>query len=358
MNSKRIQNFWLSTRDRQLRSLARTAITSQGLTPLDIKPEALFGGGDQGAAMARERGSVLLVDLAVEATTPYRAAEALRMVLALPWQPRVLAIAGTERTVWANESAWAKRLTGHAMLPRPSVSSARFLSSLLAELALGDVDTRRLENHLRALVGTALDEAPEAMIRRLTGDSSHALAAALVAGGNVGDRRYHLKKYPECMVGKDAVSWMSRRYGVGRKDAVLLGDALMRTGHVHHVVKEQPFADAEFFYRVAPQGKFDALPLDSVLAFLRTAEGLIADRAWRGINFSQCMVGTDAVEALSSHFRLTRAEACVLGQSLLDLGLLRHVADAHPFADANLFYDLHPGSPTREPARLIEEINP
>jgi len=30
----------------------------------------------------------------------------------------------------------------------------------------------------------------------------------------------------------------------------------------------------------------------------------------------------------------------VLGQTLLDLGLLRHVADGHPFADANLFYDL------------------
>lgn len=342
MNGKRIQNFWLATQDQKLRSQLRAALTSQGLTPLDIKPENLFPSAAGPAGVAPEARSVLLLDLAAEAIAPYRAAEAIRLVRALPWQPRVLAIAGTERSVWANAAAWAKGLSGYTLLPRPANSVAAFLALLLKELELGEADVRRLDTHLRVMLNAGEDKAPEAMVRRLTGGSAQDLTAALLAGGNVADRRYHLKKYPECMVGKDAVGWLCKRYGVSREDAVLLGEALLRSGHLHHVVKEQPFADAEFFYRVATQGRFDAIPLDATTAFLRGARGLVADRAWRGVNFPQCMVGTEAVNALAAQFRLTRAEATVLGQSLLDLGLLHHVADEHPFVDADLFYELQP----------------
>lgn len=350
MNTKRIQNFWLATQDPKLRSLLRAALTSQGLTPLDIKPEHLFPSAAGPAGVAPEAHSVLLLDLAAEAIAPYRATEAIRLVRALPWQPRVLAIAGTEGTVWANQAAWTKGLSGHNLLPRPANSVAAFLALLLKELELGEADVRRLDTHLRVMLSAGEDKAPEALVRRLSGGSAQDLAAALLAGGNVAERRYHLKKYPECMVGKDAVGWMSRRYGTSREDAVLLGEALLKSGHLHHVVKEQPFADAEFFYRVATQGRFDAIPLDAATASLRGAEGLIADRAWRGVNFLQCMVGSEAVDVLAAQFRLTRAEATVLGQSLLDLGLLRHVADEHPFVDANLFYELQPG-PQAAPAR-------
>lgn len=352
MNTKRIQNFWLATQDPKLRTLVRAALTSQGLTPLDIKPENLFPTAAGPAGVAPEPGSVLLLDLAPEAIAPYRVAEAIRLVRALPWQPQVLALAGTERTVWANEAAWAKSLTGHALLPRPASSVAAFLATLLQELELGEVDVRRLDTHLRVMLSAGEDKAPEALVRRLSGGSAQELAAALLAGGNVADRRYHLRKYPECMVGKDAVGWLSMRYSISREDAVLLGDALLRSGYLHHVVKEQPFADAEFFYRVATPGRFDAIPLDAVTAFLRAAKGLVADRAWRGVNFLQCMVGSEAVDAIASHFRLTRAEATVLGQSLVDLGSLRHVADEHPFADANLFYELPTGLRLEQPAMV------
>lgn len=352
MNSKRIQNFRLATQDPKLRTLVRAALTSQGLTPIDIKPEALFPTVAGPAGVAPEPGSVLLLDLAAETIAPYRATEAIRLVRALSWQPRVLALAGTERTVWANEAAWAKSLTGHALLPRPASSVAAFLATLLQELALGEVDMRRLDTHLRVMLSAGEEKAPEALVRRLSGGSAQDLAAALLAGGNVADRRYHLRKYPECIVGKDAVGWLSKRYGVSREDGVLLGDALLRSGYLHHVVKEQPFADAEYFYRVATPGRFDAIPLGSVTDFLRGTKGLVADRVWRGVNFLQCMVGSEAVDAIAAHFRLTRAEATVLGQSLVDLGLLRHVADEHPFADANLFYELPPETQAT-PARAV-----
>ncbi len=59
------------------------------------------------------------------------------------------------------------------------------------------------------------------------------------------------------------------------------------------------------------------------------------------------MVGGEVVDLLAGQYRLSRAEATVLGQSLLDLGMLRHVADEHPFADDFLFYELVTGLPPR-----------
>lgn len=340
MNSKPIQNLWLATQDPKLRALVRATLTSQGLTPLDIKPENLFPMAGGRASAVPEAGSVLLLDLASEVTAPNDAAEALRLVQALPWRPRVLALAGFDRAVWANEAAWAKSLTGHVMLPRPANSASIFLEILLHELGLGEVDLRRLDTHLRVMLNAGEDKTSETLIRRLTSGSAQDLAAALLASGNIGDRRYHLKKFPECLVGREAVGWLSTRYDVSRADAVLLGSALEQSGYLHHVVKEQAFADEDFFYRVATVGRFDTIRIDDVTSFLHGAKGLVADRTWRGVNFSQCMVGSEVVDAVVSNFRLTRAEATVLGQSLVDLGLLRHVADEHPFADATLYYEL------------------
>jgi hypothetical protein len=353
MNTKRIQNFWLATRDAKLRTLLRAALTSQGLTPLDMKPENLLPTAAGRSGVAPEARSVLLLDLAAETIAPYRAADAIRLARALPWQPRLLAIASVERDVWANEAAWAKNLTGYALLPRPASSVAAFLTALLKELELGEADLRRLETHLRVMLSAADDKGPAALIRRLTGGSAQDFATELLASGKFADRRYRLKKYPECVVGREAVGWIAGRYGVSRAEAVQLGDALLQSGYLHHVVKEQPFADEEFFYRIAAPGRFDAVPLDAVTAFLRGADGLIADRVWHGINFKQCMVGSQAVDALVRHFRLTRAEATVLGQSLLDLGLLHHVADEHPFADANLFYELQAGPQGADTGRAV-----
>lgn len=336
-DGKPLASIWLCTRDSALRSLLRAAITSQGLTPLDIKPEQLLANAAAGSLP--EAASVMLFDLAPENLDGDGVSDTLRRLAALPWRPRVFAMAPVARQVWRNEIDWCRRRTGLPLLARPETGVAAFLATLFAEIGLAEPDPRRLDTHLRVLLGNR-DEAAEALTRRLSGDSIDALAASLIAGGNVSDRRYRLRKYPECMVGSAAVDWLARRHGCTREEAVSLGLALERAGLLHHVVKQQAFQDGEFFYRLAVPGRFDAVPLDDAELALRTNAGLIADRAWRGINFPRCMIGSEAVDALCGAFRLGRAEATLLGQSLMDLGQLRHVADEHPFADDNLFYEL------------------
>jgi len=338
MNARHLTTFRVSTEDGALRSLLRAALTSQGMTPLDMRAGQLLGANATPGA-APEAGSVLLFDLAAENLSGKSATELLRQLAALPWRPRVFAIAPVARAVWENESAWCRRRTGLPLLPRPETGVAGFLAALFAELGLPAPDPRRLDTHLRVLLGER-DEPAELLVRRLTGDSPTALAAALIAGGNVADRRYRLRAYPQCLVGSGTIDWLAKRHGGDRAQATALGAALERTGLLHHVVKQQPFQDGDFYYRIAATGRFDDVPLDDAELALRTAAGLIADRTWRGINFPRCMVGSEAVDALVAAFGLTRAEATLLGQSLMDLGQLRHVADEHPFADDALFYEL------------------
>ncbi|PKO72211.1 MAG: hypothetical protein CVU20_03435 [Betaproteobacteria bacterium HGW-Betaproteobacteria-14] len=342
MKPNQAATLWLSTRDQPLRALLRAAFASQDITPLEFPPEDLLAGAARNGRADPPAGSLLLVDLAWAAADARGAAEIVRRARCLPWRPAVLAIAPLARTVWQNENEWARRLTGHDLLARPEDSQretvSAFLSAAMPFAGSGEPELGRLYTHLRVLVGPARGDSAEATIRRGTGASPAELAAALAAGVKVADRRYRLKKYPECFVGGEAVDWLIGRYRVGRDDAVALGEALRRAGLLHHAVNEQPFRDGEFFYRVAVPGRFDAVPLDAALAFLRQAPGLVADRSWRGADFPQCLVGGEAVAALAAQFRLTRAEATLLGQSLADLGLLRHVADEHPFADDYLFY--------------------
>ena len=73
----------------------------------------------------------------------------------------------------------------------------------------------------------------------------------------------------------------------------------------------------------------------------RLSESLdIADRTWRLQRFPQCFVGSEAVAWLAQHFKRSTAEALALGQALMSLGLLVHVAHEHPFLDDTLYYRL------------------
>lgn len=67
---------------------------------------------------------------------------------------------------------------------------------------------------------------------------------------------------------------------------------------------------------------------------------VIRDRTWRLQNFPQCFVGSEAVAWMARHFQCTPAEAVAAGQALMSLGLMMHVAHAHPFLDDKLFYRL------------------
>lgn len=64
----------------------------------------------------------------------------------------------------------------------------------------------------------------------------------------------------------------------------------------------------------------------------------IIDRRHLLTTYRKCFVGRDAVDWMTRTTGLTRKEAVVLGQVLVDRGIVRHVLDEHGFKDDKLFY--------------------
>mmetsp|Transcript_16424 Transcript_16424/g.19617 ORF Transcript_16424/g.19617 Transcript_16424/m.19617 type:complete len:389 (+) Transcript_16424:110-1276(+) len=64
------------------------------------------------------------------------------------------------------------------------------------------------------------------------------------------ERRYNFKKYHNCFVGSEAVSWLvEKKISPDREAAVELGNLMLKEGILHHVTHEHAFKDEKLFYR-------------------------------------------------------------------------------------------------------------
>jgi hypothetical protein len=70
-----------------------------------------------------------------------------------------------------------------------------------------------------------------------------------VGGIDIRDRRYHLKTYPRCFIGSDAVEWFVNNLAINRTAAIALGQRLIDENWIHHVVDQHIFKDDQLFYR-------------------------------------------------------------------------------------------------------------
>jgi hypothetical protein len=55
--------------------------------------------------------------------------------------------------------------------------------------------------------------------------------------------------YLRCLIGREAVDWISTRLSISRVDAVALGQRLIDDNWLQNISNKQPFADAELFYQ-------------------------------------------------------------------------------------------------------------
>ena len=68
-------------------------------------------------------------------------------------------------------------------------------------------------------------------------------------GVAIEDRWYHLKLYPKCFIGSEAVEWLMHTQKLTKEEAIRLGQMLVEHQIIHHVVDEHRFKDGYFFYR-------------------------------------------------------------------------------------------------------------
>jgi hypothetical protein len=152
----------------------------------------------------------------------------------------------------------------------------------------------------------------------------------------VGDRRYRLKLYPEVFVCREAYVWLQRILLMSAQDALIAGQAMQEAGLIYHVVREQAFADEEFFFRVA------GYPADfSWVSFLNSFFGKDGparkDRTYHAKTYPMCLQGQETFDWMRAK-GFTENEAMTIGQRMIDLNLIHHVADEQPFRADNLFF--------------------
>ena len=83
-----------------------------------------------------------------------------------------------------------------------------------------------------------------------------AAAKQLATSGEVAirDRRHLLRVHRNAFVGREAVDWLTSRYGMTRAEAVELGERWVELGLVRHVLDEHGFRDEPLYYAVRSAG--------------------------------------------------------------------------------------------------------
>lgn len=154
------------------------------------------------------------------------------------------------------------------------------------------------------------------------------------------DRTYRGKTFRRCFVAEEAVELIASRWRVSRQEAVAIGRSLQSAGLVHHVAREQPFADAFLFFRFgAGAERLARLDLAALAREMRGPSGVeIRDRTYLGRRYPACFVGRAGVDWLCARLRTSVGEAESVGEAMRERGLLAHVVDEHPFMDGGLFY--------------------
>ncbi|MEQ9672545.1 mechanosensitive ion channel domain-containing protein [Coleofasciculus sp. G2-EDA-02] len=87
--------------------------------------------------------------------------------------------------------------------------------------------------------------------KTLTETELEALVAAMrgADGVEIKDRRDRGNLYPQCFIGAEAVEWLAQRIQGSRQEAIGIGQMLIDSGIIHHVMDDYPFQDNYSFYR-------------------------------------------------------------------------------------------------------------
>jgi Domain found in Dishevelled, Egl-10, and Pleckstrin (DEP) len=224
--------------------------------------------------------------------------------------------------------------------PRQIVGNINtFTSWICKTLELNSSALHRLPTYLKTVPLSSLKESPREMIQRLVGCSAETLLDEMLRSLNISDRLYRLKKYRQCFLGTEATAWFVKRYKLTEEQSVMLGNALQQLGLLYHVAHEQAFANEGYFYRLATSKTVDALPMQQVLHTLMIGKGVeIADRSYLGKTYTQCFIGSEAVDHLVNKWSIDRLDAWIALHRFEQLGLLEHVTQEHGFVDGSFFY--------------------
>nr|KAG5702178.1 hypothetical protein BaRGS_033890 [Batillaria attramentaria] len=153
------------------------------------------------------------------------------------------------------------------------------------------------------------------------------------------DRRYHLRKYRKCFVGRDAVDWLLRmHHAQSRSEAVMAMRCLQEHGMIRHVVDDHVFKDHNLFYRFTRDDETYRLNTE-LLVFYQGLEvfdrlkeaGIRRDFYHRGHLYQGAFYGCELVDCLQNEEEgYERSHAVKQCRELLEYDIIKHgLASSH-----------------------------
>jgi Domain found in Dishevelled, Egl-10, and Pleckstrin (DEP) len=269
---------------------------------------------------------------------------ALAALLPDPCARQRIALTRSHCGRWPTDRTWTQELGFadlYAQLDAASLlaESSGVLDWVANLTGVAPIRSAVLERYFPTVQVKPDNSSQRGMIRKATNMTAEALCTALADNVHAQDRTYHLKPYPRCFLGQEAVDWLTKEYAVTRGDAVRLGTALQELGMLHHVAHEQIFGDEPFFYRTELSAVTQRMSPGATLSLLRSKSGVVVrERSYHGTSYPACFVGSHAVDWLHAKLKLSRLDAELMLNRLYGFDLIEHVTGEHPVQDGTYFY--------------------
>lgn len=154
-------------------------------------------------------------------------------------------------------------------------------------------------------------------------------------------RQHLLKSYEECAIGAELVAGLAAHWEVTHERAIEIGNWMIDAGFLYHVAREHHLEAENYFYRPCwPSERLKGIKLTKAIARMTDSQSgvPVADRSYRAQRYASCFVGSEAVTWFRNTLNINLTEAITCGQTLMNLGLVRHVSGEREFLDAEYFY--------------------
>ncbi|KAH9509752.1 hypothetical protein Btru_044427 [Bulinus truncatus] len=165
--------------------------------------------------------------------------------------------------------------------------------------------------------------------------------------GLIRDRRYHLRKFKNCFVARDAIDWLIKMYHVqSRDEAVRAMQILLRNGMIHH--DDHEFKDQNLFYRFTFDDDSYKLNKDLVGLYkgvlyyrkMKSESEVLRDFYHKGVLYSEAFYGSDAVDFIAATNGISERGVVIQDfRDLLERDIIKHVTDDYHFSDDRLIYE-------------------
>nr|XP_054772753.1 DEP domain-containing mTOR-interacting protein-like [Lytechinus pictus] len=169
------------------------------------------------------------------------------------------------------------------------------------------------------------------------------------------DRRYRLRHYQKCFIGKDVIDWIVLHKGIKERGKVVeLMNVLQKYNVIHHVCDDHLFKDEMLFYRFRVDDRTfrdsreSRTIINGTTIFHRvtsetSSNPLLKPHTEFGHKYPDSFYGAELVSwLLRINMCNSRDAATGLGKDLLEADIIRHVTMDHHFKDERLLYHFNP----------------